>query len=203
MLTSVTLTSATPLRAMALHALVPLVRKLPEATFPAAVMPCCCFIYPLWHDVLISCCRRCTLLCYSIYLPISPLFTHVFGPADPTCVCSPMVDVDSPEYRSYLTSTGHSLAKMTITTDSTTADVYVELHTSIVPSTCATFLASLTGGKYDNVPFDRVVPGGWVSTGSAEPDIDSFPDESFGVTFDSAYTIALCNEGPHTNKTKV
>ncbi|GMI41108.1 hypothetical protein TeGR_g1111 [Tetraparma gracilis] len=106
------------------------------------------------------------------------------------------------EYLASLAESGHKLCKFTVTSGDSSTDVYVELVTSVVPKTCASFLSTLLAGGYDGTVFDRVVGGGWVSSSSASPEVEAFPDESFGVAFDEPFTLGMSNSGPHTNQSK-
>ena len=110
------------------------------------------------------------------------------------------MDVESEEYKKHLAETGHKLAKLTISTEAATSDVFIELFTGQVPNTVEKFLENCKKG-YVGLSFERVLRGGFVQTGKVEGG-EVFPDESFSVPFEG-YTVGMSNEGAHTNSGQV
>ena len=86
-----------------------------------------------------------------------------------------------------------------------------ELHSDVLPKTCANFKQLCTGAKgpcYVDSPIHRVVADGWVQGGDVVAGNGSggesafgqvaIPDEGFSVAHDGAGVLGMANDGPHT-----
>jgi cyclophilin family peptidyl-prolyl cis-trans isomerase len=116
----------------------------------------------------------------------------------------PTIDISSVDYQTYLNSTSHPLASMTLSVGATHVNLTIELFTTLVPNTVSAFQSRASSGHYSGFQFDRLVGGGWLQmSGPASAGVPLLPDESFAAPFDAAGVVGLTNAGPHSNGDKL
>ena len=125
-------------------------------------------------------------------------------------------DMAMEEFAASLATSGKSYAYLDLAMDDGQGMLPVgrllfELHSDVLPKTCANFTQLCTGAKgpcYVDSPIHRVVADGWVQGGDVVAGNGSggesafgqvaIPDEGFSVAHDGAGVLGMANDGPHT-----
>jgi peptidylprolyl isomerase len=87
--------------------------------------------------------------------------------------------------------------------------VEIILFPEVAPKATENFISLAKNGSYDNCPFHRIIPDGWIQTGDCSKAGGqsiwgaTFEDEfSDNVLFDAPGRLAMANKGPNTNATQ-